>query len=102
MFSIVIPTWNNLAHLQLVVRSIREHSAEAHQIVVHVNDGSDGSLEWVRAEGLELEERVVRAFGTAEDRAAGLEAGDVQRGGADRLRARYRRRDAARRRDVGA
>lgn len=53
MFSIVIPTWNNLAHLQLVVRSIREHSAEPHQIVVHVNDGSDGSLDWVRAQGLD-------------------------------------------------
>ena len=53
MFSIVIPTWNNLAHLQLVVRSIREHSAQPHQIVVHVNDGSDGSLAWVRAQGLE-------------------------------------------------
>ena len=52
MFSIVIPTWNNLAHLQLVVRSIREHSAQQHQIVVHVNDGSDGSLAWVRAQGL--------------------------------------------------
>lgn len=53
MFSIVIPTWNNLAHLQLVVRSIREHSAEQHQIVVHVNDGSDGSLAWVREQGLD-------------------------------------------------
>ena len=53
MFSIVIPTWNNLAHLQLVVRSIREHSAQPHQIVVHVNDGSDGSLAWVREQGLD-------------------------------------------------
>lgn len=53
MFSIVIPTWNNLAHLQLVVKSIREHSAHAHQIVVHVNDGSDGSLAWVREQGLD-------------------------------------------------
>ncbi len=53
MFSIVIPTWNNLAHLQLVVRSIREHSAQPHQIIVHVNDGRDGTREWVRAQGLE-------------------------------------------------
>lgn len=53
MFSIVIPTWNNLAHLQLVVRSLREHSAAKHQIIVHVNDGSDGSLAWVREQGLE-------------------------------------------------
>ncbi|TXH62941.1 MAG: glycosyltransferase family 2 protein, partial [Burkholderiaceae bacterium] len=52
MFSIVIPTWNNLAHLQLVLRSIREHSREAHQIIVHVNDGRDGTREWVRAQGI--------------------------------------------------
>jgi glycosyltransferase involved in cell wall biosynthesis len=53
LFTILIPTWNNLPHLQLCVRSIREHSAQAHQLVVHVNDGSDGSLEWVRGQGIE-------------------------------------------------
>jgi GT2 family glycosyltransferase len=52
MFTIIIPTWNNLALLQLCVRSIRQNSAYPHQIVVHVNDGSDGSLAWVRAEGI--------------------------------------------------
>lgn len=52
MFSIIIPTWNNLPYLQLAVRSIRAHSAREHQIIVHVNDGSDGTLDWVRAEGL--------------------------------------------------
>lgn len=52
MFSIIIPTWNNLELLQLCVRSIRQNSAFTHQIIVHVNDGSDGTLEWVRAEGL--------------------------------------------------
>lgn len=46
-FSIVIPTWNNLPHLQLLVRSIREHSRYQHQIVVHVNEGSDGTRQWV-------------------------------------------------------
>ena len=53
MFSIIIPTWNNLALLQLCVRSIRTHSAWAHQIVLHINDGSDGTLEWAKAQGLE-------------------------------------------------
>jgi glycosyltransferase involved in cell wall biosynthesis len=53
MFSILIPTWNNLAHLQLVLRSIRSHSAHAHQVIVHVNDGSDGTRDWVRAQGLD-------------------------------------------------
>ena len=52
-FSIVIPSWNNLALLQLCVRSVKANSAFAHQIIVHVNDGSDGTLEWVRAEGLD-------------------------------------------------
>lgn len=52
MFSILIPTWNNLALLQLCIRSIRENSAYPHQIIVHVNDGSDGTLDWVRAQGM--------------------------------------------------
>ena len=52
MFSIIIPTWNNLALLQLCIRSIRQNSAHAHQIIVHVNDGSDGTLEWVREQGI--------------------------------------------------
>lgn len=52
MFSILIPTWNNLALLQLCIRSIRENSAYDHQIIVHVNDGSEGTLEWVRAQGI--------------------------------------------------
>ncbi|GAB4407863.1 MAG: hypothetical protein OHK0039_10590 [Bacteroidia bacterium] len=49
-FSILLPTWNNLAALQLVVRSIRTHSAFAHQIIVHVNEGRDGTLDWVRSQ----------------------------------------------------
>lgn len=53
MFSIIIPTWNNLALLKLCVRSIRQNSAFDHQIIIHVNDGSDGTLEWVRQEGLD-------------------------------------------------
>ena len=52
MFSIVIPTWNNLAFLKLAVETIRRHSAHAHEILVHVNDGSDGTLAWVREQGL--------------------------------------------------
>jgi glycosyltransferase involved in cell wall biosynthesis len=52
MFSIVIPTWNNLPFLKLAVDTIRRHSAHDHEILVHVNDGSDGSLDWVRSQGL--------------------------------------------------
>ena len=53
MFSILIPTWNNLELLKLCVRSIRQNSAYTHQIIIHINDGSDGSLAWVREQGFE-------------------------------------------------
>lgn len=52
MFSILIPSWNNLELLKLCVRSIRQNSQFAHQIIIHVNDGSDGTLNWVKAEQL--------------------------------------------------
>ena len=52
LFSILIPSWNNLDFLKLCVKSIRKNSAFSHEILVHVNDGSDGTLEWVKAEGL--------------------------------------------------
>ncbi|QEC45646.1 glycosyltransferase family 2 protein [Pseudobacter ginsenosidimutans] len=47
-FSILIPTWNNLAYLRCCVESIRKNSIIPHEIIVHVNDGSDGTLEWVK------------------------------------------------------
>ncbi len=47
-FSILIPTWNNLPFLQLCIRSLRENSGLRHQFLVHVNEGVDGTLEWVR------------------------------------------------------
>ncbi len=52
-FSIVIPSWNNLGYLKLCVASIRKNSAFLHQIIVHVNDGSDGTLQWVREQKLD-------------------------------------------------
>ena len=53
MLSIVIPTWNNLPFVKLCVESIRKNSAYQHQVVLHINDGSDGTLEWARREGLD-------------------------------------------------
>ncbi|HEX8515382.1 MAG TPA: glycosyltransferase [Bacteroidia bacterium] len=47
-FSILIPTWNNLEYLQLCVNSIRKNSSFPHQIILHVNEGVDGTLEWVK------------------------------------------------------
>lgn len=49
-FSILIPTWNNLGLLQLCIRSIRLHSHYPHQIIVHINEGTDGTLDWVKSQ----------------------------------------------------
>jgi glycosyltransferase involved in cell wall biosynthesis len=52
-FSILIPTWNNLPYLQLCVDSLRRHSTYPHQLVIHVNDGSDGTMEWVEEQRID-------------------------------------------------
>lgn len=52
IFSIIIPTWNNLPYLQFCIKSIRKNSSFNHQIIVHVNEGSDGTMEWVKSEGI--------------------------------------------------
>lgn len=52
MFSILIPTWNNLDYLKLAISSIRQHSAHDHEILVHVNEGQDGSLQWLQEQGI--------------------------------------------------
>ncbi len=46
-FSIIIPTWNNLEYLKLCINSIKKNSNFNHQIIVHINDGSDGTIEWL-------------------------------------------------------
>jgi GT2 family glycosyltransferase len=48
VFSLLIPSWNNLDYLKLCVRSIRQHSKHPHQIIVLINEGKDNSLEWVK------------------------------------------------------
>ena len=47
-FSILIPTWNNLDYLKLCIHSIRKNSFFKHQIIVHINEGKDGTKEWVK------------------------------------------------------
>ncbi len=53
-FSILIPSWNNLPYLKLCIESIRKHSTFSHQIIVHVNEGNDGTLNWLEAQQIEI------------------------------------------------
>lgn len=46
-FSIVIPSWNNLDYLKLCISSILKNSSLSFQIIVIINEGKDGTKEWV-------------------------------------------------------
>lgn len=48
LFSILIPTWNNLPYLQKCLNSVNTHSAHRHQIILFVNEGVDGTLDWLK------------------------------------------------------
>jgi len=47
-FSILIPTWNNLDYLQLCLKSLESNSHFNHQFIVIVNEGTDGTLDWIK------------------------------------------------------
>ena len=48
MFSVVIPTFNNIEYLKLCLESIRKNSKFQHEIIVHINEGKDGTLEFIK------------------------------------------------------
>ena len=48
LYSILIPSFNNLKYLKLLIKSINLNSNFSHELIVHVNDGSDGTLDFVK------------------------------------------------------
>lgn len=46
-FCLLIPTWNNIAYLKNCINSILKNSFFKNQIVVIINEGTDGTLHWV-------------------------------------------------------
>ena len=48
MFSIIIPTYNNFNYLKICIDSIKRNSKYNHEIILHINDGSDGTLKFVK------------------------------------------------------
>lgn len=49
-YSILVPTWNNLEFIKLCIRSIQENSHFKHQIIVIINQGEDGTLDWIKTQ----------------------------------------------------
>ena len=52
MFSIIIPTFNNLKYLIKCLESIKKNSIFNHEIILHVNEGSDGTIEYLKANSI--------------------------------------------------
>ena len=48
MFSIIIPTFNNVNYLKQCVESINKNSTYKHEIIPHVNEGTDGTIEYLK------------------------------------------------------
>ena len=48
MFSIIIPTLNNLKYLKICINSINKNSKYKHEIIPHVNIGNDGTIEYLK------------------------------------------------------
>lgn len=48
MISIIIPTFNNLDYLKLAIKSIKKNSKLQNEIIIHVNEGTDGTLDYVK------------------------------------------------------
>jgi len=49
MFSIIIPTLNNLKYLKICIQSLKKNSVYEHEIIPHVNIGDDGTLEYLKS-----------------------------------------------------
>jgi len=54
MFSIIIPTFNNLEYLKLCLESIKKNSKFNHQIIIHINVGNDGTKEYLKSKNIEF------------------------------------------------
>tara|TARA_S200000501_G_scaffold206376_1_gene194048 strand:+ start:2418 stop:3269 length:852 start_codon:yes stop_codon:yes gene_type:complete len=46
--SILIPTYNNLEYLKFTISSILKNSKYKHEIILHINDGFDGTLNYAK------------------------------------------------------
>ena len=54
MFSVLIPTFNNLKYLKFCIKSIRKNSKYINQIIPHVNVGDDGTIGFLKQEKIDF------------------------------------------------
>jgi len=49
IFSVIIPTYNNLDYLKLCIKSLKKNSKYNHELIFHINEGIDGSLNYIKS-----------------------------------------------------
>ena len=54
MFSIIIPTFNNLDYLKLCLKSLKKNSNYVHDIIIFINEGNDGTLTYAKDNNLKF------------------------------------------------
>ena len=74
MFSIIIPTFNNLEYLKVCIDSLKKNSKFEHEIIIHINEGKDGTIDFLnknifRTTYSKVNEGVCIAFNKAAKRA---------------------------------
>ena len=52
MFSVIVPTYNNINYLKSCLNSLQKNSKYTHEIIIHVNEGIDGTLDYVKEKKL--------------------------------------------------
>ena len=52
--SIIVPTFNNLPYLKFFLESLKKNSKFEHEVVIHINDGSDGTLDFISKSGIKF------------------------------------------------
>jgi glycosyltransferase involved in cell wall biosynthesis len=53
MFTIIIPSYNNLDYLKICIKSLFRNSFFKNQIIVHLNIGTDGSKEYLKINNID-------------------------------------------------
>ena len=53
MFSILIPTFNNLEYLKICIKSLKKNSYFNNQIICHVNIGEDGTINFLKKNNID-------------------------------------------------
>ena len=49
MFSVIIPTFNNIEYLKICIESLKKNSLYDHELIFFINEGKDGSLDYIKS-----------------------------------------------------